>query len=62
MHFMCPELMKILQFLGYSKVVLRCDAEPVLMKVQSLLQTARQKLSLETLLENGRVRDPGSNA
>ena len=61
-HFMCPELMKILQFLGYSKVVLRCDAEPVLMKVQSLLQTARQKLSLETLLENGRVRDPGSNA
>ena len=36
--------MKILQFLGYSKVVLRCDAWPVLMKVQSLLQTARQKL------------------
>ena len=61
-HFMCRELMKILQFLGYSKVVLRCDAEPVLMKVQSLLQTARQKLGLETLLENGRVRDPGSNA
>ena len=61
-HIMCPELMKILQFLGYSKVVLRCDAEPVLMKVQSLLQTARQKLSLETLLEKGRVRDPGSNA
>ena len=28
-HFMCRELMKILQFLGYSKVVLRCDAEPV---------------------------------
>ena len=54
--------MKILQFLGYSKVVLRCDTEPVLMKVQSLLQTARQKLGLETLLENGRVRDPGSNA
>ena len=54
--------MKILQFLGYSKVVLRCDAEPVLMKVQSLLQTARQKLSLETWLENGRVRDPGINA
>ena len=61
-HIMCPELMKILQFLGYSKVVLRCDAEPVLMKVPSLLQTARHKLSLETLLENGRVRDPGSNA
>ena len=35
-HFMCRELMKILQFLGYSKVVLRCDAEPVLMTVPSL--------------------------
>ena len=60
-HFMCRELMNFLQ-LGYSRVVLRCDAEPVLMKVQGLLQTARQKLGLETLLENGRVRDPGSNA
>ena len=35
-HFMCRELMKILQFPGYSKVVLRCDREPVLMKAQSL--------------------------
>jgi len=61
-HFMCRELMKILQFLGYSTVVLRCDAEPLLMKVPSLLKTARQKLGAKTLLENGQVRDPGSNA
>ena len=47
--FMWRELMKILQFLRYSTVVSRCDAEPALMKVQGLLQNSWAKTAFENI-------------
>ena len=56
------KMITILQFVTHPKVALKCDPEPVLLKLQSFVLVVRQKFVLEILIENSSVADPGSNA
>ena len=61
-RYMSQEVLRFINFTGHGKVALRCDQEPTMLQIQKLVQRARQRLNLSTVIENARVGDHGSNA
>ena len=55
------EIIKFINFLGYGSVCLRTDNEPATLDIQRVIQRARQRQNLRTVIENGKVLDKGSN-
>jgi hypothetical protein len=55
------EIIKFINFLGYGAVCLRTDNEPATLDIQRVIQRARQRQDLRTVIENGKVLDKGSN-
>eukprot|EP00435_Cladocopium_sp_Y103_P044429 s2067_g12.t1 len=53
--YMSQEIMRFITFLGYSTVMLRCDQEPATLQIQKLVQRARQRLNMRTLVEDAKV-------
>ena len=56
------EIVKYLQYLGHGDVCLRCDQEPSILVVQSLLQRTWQRKGFRVVIENSKVLDHGGNA
>ena len=56
------EMVKYLQYLGHGDVCLRCDQEPAILVVQSLLQRTWQRKGFRVVIENSKVLDHGGNA
>ena len=56
------EMVKYLQYLGHGDVCLRCDQEPSILVVQSLLQRTWQRKGFRVVIENSKVLDHGGNA
>ena len=61
-RYMSQEVLRFTNFTGHGKVALRCDQEPTMLQIQKLVQRARQRLNLSTVIENAKVGDHGSNA
>ena len=61
-RYMSQEVLRFINFTGHGKVALRCDQEPTMLQIQKLVQRARQRLNLSTVIENAKVGDHGSNA
>ena len=61
-RYMSQEVLRFISFTGPGKVALRCDQEPTMLQIQKLVQRARQRLNLSTVIENAKVGDHGSNA
>ena len=61
-RYMSQEVLRFINFTGHGKVALRCDQEPTMLQIQKLVQSARQRLNLSTVIENAKVGDHGSNA
>jgi hypothetical protein len=55
------EIIKFINFLDYGAVCLRTDNEPATLDIQRVIQRARQRQDLRTVIENGKVLDKGSN-
>ena len=55
------EIIKFINFLGYGAICLRTDNEPATLDIQRVIQRARQRQDLRTVIENGKVLDKGSN-
>ena len=60
--YMSQEIMRFITFLAYSVVMLRCDQEPSTLQIQKMVQRARQRLNLRTVVEDAKVGDHGSNS
>ena len=56
------ELVKYLQYLGHGDICLRCDQEPAVLTIQSLLQRTWQRKGFRVVIENAKVLDHGGNA
>ena len=56
------EMVKYWQYLGHGDVCLRCDQEPAILVVQSLLQRTWQHKGFRVVIENAKVLDHGGNA
>ena len=54
------ELMRFIQSLGHSAVTLKCDSEPATLTLQRAVVTARQRLGLQTLVQNPAIGAKGS--
>ena len=59
---MSQEILRFINFLGHGEIALRCDQEPTVLQIQRLVQRARQRLNLRTVIENAKVGDHGGNA
>eukprot|EP00435_Cladocopium_sp_Y103_P058316 s3048_g20.t1 len=59
---MVMEAVRFLQFLGHSDICLRCDQEPAVLAVQSLLQRTWQRLGHRAVIENSKLLDHASNS
>ena len=60
--YMCQEILRFIAFLGYGDVTIRCDQEHSTLAIQRLVQRARQRLNLKTVIEDAKVGDHGGNA
>eukprot|EP00435_Cladocopium_sp_Y103_P016385 s4405_g4.t1 len=60
--YMAQEIMRFISFLGHSEVTIRCDQEHSCLSIQRLVQRARQRLNLKTVIEDAKVGDHGSNS
>ena len=60
-EFLTVEAVRFMSWLGYSETILRCDQEPVMLKLQDLIQQSRLKANLKTIKENPPIRAPPSN-
>ncbi len=56
------EMVKYLLYLGQGDVCLRCDQEPAILVMQSLLQRTWQRKGFRVVIENAKVLDNGGNA
>ncbi|CAE7776825.1 GIP [Symbiodinium sp. CCMP2592] len=54
------ELMRFIQSLGHTTVTLKCDNEPSTLTLQRAIVTARQRLGLQTLVQNPVIGAKGS--
>ncbi|CAE7338131.1 GIP [Symbiodinium sp. CCMP2592] len=54
------ELMRFIQSLGHTTVTLKCDNEPSTLTLQRAIVTARQRLGLQTLVQNPAIGAKGS--
>ena len=59
--YVAGEIIKFVNFLGYGAICLRTDNEPATLEIQRVIQRARQRQDLRTLVENGKILDKGSN-
>ena len=59
---MCQEILSFIAFLGHGEVTIRCDQEHSTLAIQRLVQRARQRLNLKTVIEDAKVGDHGGNA
>lgn len=60
-HFLSKELAKFACSLGHSKLNLRCDSEPVLLRIQGLVQRILLTQQIEVTCSNSKVGDHGDN-
>ena len=60
--YMCQEILRFIAFLGHGEVTIRCDQEHSTLAIQRLVQRARQRLNLKTVIEDAKVGDHGGNA
>ena len=51
------EIIKFINFLGYGAICLRTDNEPATLDIQRVIQRARERQDLRTVIENGKVLD-----
>ena len=56
------EMIKHIQYLGHGDICLRCDQEPAILVIQSLLQRTWQRKGFGVVIENSKVLDHGGNA
>ena len=56
------EMVKYLLYLRHGDVCLRCDQEPAILVMQSLLQRTWQRKGFRVVIENAKVLDNGGNA
>ncbi|CAE7834970.1 GIP [Symbiodinium sp. CCMP2592] len=54
------ELMRFIKSLGHTTVTLKCDNEPSTLTLQRAIVTARQRLGLQTLVQNPAIGAKGS--
>ena len=54
------ELMRFIQGLGHSSVTLKCGSEPSTLTLQRAIVAARQRLGLQTLVQNPSIGAKGS--
>ena len=59
---MAKEIVRFVQWLGYSSLSLRCDQEPTTLRVQQLCQQSLNRLGVKAVLENPHIKDSSSNA
>jgi len=59
---MCQEILSFIAFLGHGEVTIRCDQEHSTLAIQRLVQRARQRLNLKTVIEDAKVGHHGGNA
>ena len=58
----CGEVVRFISFLGYGEVILENDQEPVILKLEKLVQRSWTRLGLKTVMENPPVHAHSSNA
>ena len=61
-RLMAKEICRFVQWHGHPAVALRCDQEPVMLRVQYLAQQSLLKMGCKVLIENSKLRDHSSNA
>ena len=61
LEFLCGEVVRFISFLGYGEVILKNDQEPVILKLQRLIQKSRTRLGLKTTMENPPIHSHSSN-
>ncbi len=62
LHFLTGEVIRFISWLGHGECILRNDQEPVLLRLQTLVQDARLKAGLKTIEENPAVKSHASNS
>ena len=62
LHFLTGEVVRFISWLGHGGCILRSDQEPVLLRLQTLVQDARLKAGLKTTKENPAVKSHASNS
>ena len=62
LHFLTGEVMRFISWLGHGECILHSDQEPVLLRLQTLVQDARLKAGLKTIKENPAVKSHASNS
>ena len=61
LEYLTGEIVRYIAWMGYGTCILRCDQEPVLLKLQTLVQNARLKANLMTWKENPAIYSHESN-
>ena len=61
LEFLCGEVVRFISFLGYGEVILKNDQEPVILKLQNLVQKSRTRLGSRTTMENPPIHADSSN-
>ena len=61
-RLMAKEICRFVQWHGHPTVALRCDQEPVMLRVQYLAQQSLLKMGCKVLIENSKLRDHSSNS
>lgn len=59
--FLTGEIVRYIAWLGHGTCIVRCDQEPVLLKLQKLVMDARLKVELKTIRENPPIQAHASN-
>ncbi len=61
-RLMAKEICRFISYLGYSTLVLRCDQEPTMLRVQDVAVSILKKMGCRVLVENPKIRDHASNS
>ena len=55
------EVLKFIQMLGYSEVILHCDNKPLILQIKNLLIRTRQAMALKTRESSAIAYDKGNS-
>ena len=61
-RLMGKDICRFINFLGYGTVMLRCDQEPMMLRVQGVTTEILKKMGCRVLIENPLIRDHANNS